>query len=130
MMTTELLNKLGAVDPDNLVVGSDPPLRVDSAVIRKGLGSLKRGTILAKSSTDGKLVVLGSTAQSGETLEAYAVLKNDTDVPDDDDVTATIYIGGYFNINRITVASGYTMTGSDKDTLRKYAIEFTAALKY
>ncbi len=129
-MTTELLNKLGAVEPDNLIVGNDPPLRVDSAVIRKGLGSLKRGTILAKSSADGKLVVLGSTAQSGETLEAYAVLKNDTDVPDGEDVTATIYIGGYFNINRITVASGYTMTESDKDTLRKYAIEFTAALKY
>ena len=32
--------------------------------------------------------------------------------------------------NKITVKDGYTLSESDKDKLRAYGIEFTAALKY
>lgn len=39
----------------------------------------------------------------------------------------TIYIGGKFNSNRIIMKDSYQMTEADKDTLRKYGIEFTAA---
>lgn len=130
-MTTELLKKLGTVPADNLIAGTDPALRVGTGKLRKNTGSLKRGTVLAKSSKDGTLVVLGTAASSSdnvvEVLEPYGILTDDITVPTDEDVNMTIYIGGKFNSNKIIMASGYSMSEADKDTLRKYGIEFTAA---
>ena len=126
-MATELLNKLGKVEADNLVVGTVPALRVGSGKLRKNSGAMKRGTVLAKSSADGALVILGTEKAEGETLEAYGILTDDIDVPESEDVNMTIYISGKFNTNRIILADGYTMTENDKDTLRKYGIEFAAA---
>lgn len=131
-MTTNLNRKVIVAEPDDLVVRTSPSTRIGSAVVRKGeeVISLKRGTVMAKSSVDGKLVVLGSEAADKETLEAYGILTDNIEVATDEDYTAEIYIGGNFNSNKITVADGYTMSEMDKDTLRKYGIEFTAALKY
>lgn len=126
-MTTELLNKLGTVTADNLIAGTDPALRIGSGLLRKNTGELKRGTVLAKSSKDGTLVTLGTASVGDETLEAYGILTDDITVPADEDVHMTIYIGGKFNSNKIILAKGYTMTENDKDTMRKYGIEFTAA---
>ena len=129
-MTTKLLNTLGTVEPDNLVVGTDPALRTGNALLRKNSGELKRGTVLAKSSKDATLVILGTEASDdtgGETFEAYGILADDITVPVDEDVNAVIYIGGKFNSRRIVVKSGYNITEADKDTLRKYGIEFSAA---
>lgn len=126
-MTTELLNKLGTVTADNLIAGTDPALRIGSGLLRKNTGELKRGTVLAKSSKDGTLVTLGTASVGDETLEAYGILTDDITVPAEEDVHMTIYIGGKFNSNKIILAKGYTMTENDKDTMRKYGIEFTAA---
>lgn len=126
-MTTELLKKLGTVTADNLVAGTDPALRIGSGLLRKNTGELKRGTVLAKSSKDHTLVILGTEAVSEETLEPYGILTDDISVPTEEDVHMTIYIGGKFNSNKIIVKDKYTMTEADKDTLRKYGIEFTAA---
>lgn len=126
-MTTELLNKIGSVESDNLVVGTVPALRVGNARLRKNSGKLKRGTVLAKSSKDDTLVVLGTTAEEGETLEAYGILTDDIEVPTDENVYMTIYISGMFNSNKIIMADGYVMKEADKDVLRKYGIEFIAA---
>ena len=129
---TNLNKKVAVYEPDDLIVGTLPPPRIGSAVVRKGSEavSLKRGTVMAKSGTDGKLVVLGSKADSGETLEAYGILADDIEVDTDEDYVAQIYISGKFNSNKITLADSYTMSETDKDTLRKYNIEFVAALTY
>ena len=129
-MKEELLKKIVSADesqPDNLVVGTLPALRIGSGIVRKGTGVLKRGTILAKSSVDAKLVPLGTAASGDEKLEAYGILTDDIDVSKDD-VPSTIYISGMFNTNKLIVNKGYTITEIDKDTLRKYGIEFKAAL--
>lgn len=129
-MTTELLNKLGSVAPDNLIAGTEPALRIGSGHLKADSSAeltVKRGTVLAKSSEDGKLVALGTTPGGGETLEPYGVLADDITLPADEDVNVPIYIGGRFNLNSIITANSYTMTEADKDTLRKYNIEFTAA---
>lgn len=126
-MTTELLKKLGTVTADNLVAGTDPALRIGSGLLRKNAGVLERGTVLAKSSKDHALVILGTEAVSEETLEPYGILTDDISVPTEEDVHMTIYIGGKFNSNKIIMKKGYVMTEADKDTLRKYGIEFTAA---
>ena len=129
---TNLNKKVAVYEPDDLIVGTLPPPRIGSAVVRKGseAASLKRGTVMAKSSADGKLVVLGSNANGGETLEAYGILADDIEVGTDEDYVAQIYISGKFNSNKITLADSYTMSETDKDTLRKYNIEFVAALAY
>ena len=129
---TELSQKIGEMHPDDLVINTQPPCRIDGATVRKNTAAqlLKRGSVMAKSSVDGKLVILGSTAATGETLEAYGILTDNIEVGTSEDVSTTIYISGKFNSNKITVADGYTITEKDKDTLRKYGIELTAALSY
>lgn len=126
---TELDNKIVTTaesDPDNLIVGITPEPRVGNAIIKQCEGILKRGTLLAKSSKDASLVILGTTAGSGETLEPYGILTDDTDTTEGD-MPATIYISGMFNDNKVICKDSYTMTEADKDTLRKYGIEFKAA---
>lgn len=127
---TELSQKIAEMKPDDLIVGTQPPCRSGGAIVRKGAGKLKRGTLLAKSSVDAKLVVLGTEAAEKECLEPYGVLCDDIEVGSEEDLPVTIYISGKFNVNKITVADGYEITENDKDTLRKYSIELTAALSY
>ena len=126
-----LSEKLGDMTFDGLITDVSPEVVIGGATIRK-LGTaatIKRGTIMAKSSTDGKLVILGTTAASGETLDPYAVICDDIDVGTSADVAAPVYIGGCFDPNKLTVASGYTITEADKDKLRAYVIIFKAALE-
>ncbi len=126
----KLSRKLGEVSYDNLFAGATPAPRTMGGVIRKGTEevTLKRGTLLAKSSVDGKLVILGSTASGGETLEPYGVLCDDTTVGVDEDEPCAIYAEGNFNGNSLIAAEDYTITEQDKDTLRKYGIVYSAAL--
>lgn len=128
-MATNLSRKVGEMEHDGLVTDVTPKVQVRGKTIRKMSAEteLKRGTILAKSSVDGKLVVLGTTAVNSETLTPDCILCDDITVGTTDDVIATVYTAGCFNTEKITVASGYTMTEADADALRKYDIVFKAA---
>lgn len=127
MATRDLHEKVGSVEFDQLFASIDPPARVRGGTIRK-LGTaatLKRGTILAKSSGsagDGKLVILGTTAATNETLTADCILTDDLTVGTSADENTTVYITGDFNINKMIVATGYTITEADKDALRMKGI--------
>lgn len=126
---TELGNKIVTTaesEPDNLIVGTTPEPKVGNAVLKQCEGILERGTMLAKSSKDAKLVILGTAAGSGETLEPYGILTDDTDATEGD-TPVTVYISGMFNANKVICKDSYIMTEADKDTLRKYGIEFKAA---
>ena len=90
---SELSKSLGNMEYDGLIADINPKLVVSGGTLRKlgAAGTIKRGTILAKSggtAGDNKLVALG-TAASGdtETLTAYAILCDDVDVGTTDDVT-------------------------------------------
>ena len=131
-MSKNLYSKLGDVEHDGLVTDLTPPVIVRSGTIRKlgTAGTLKRGTILAKSSGsagDGKLVILGTTAASNETLTPDCILTDDVDVGTSADVVATVYYGGCFDLAKCAVASGYTITTADKDVLREKGILFKNA---
>lgn len=123
-MNKELVRKIGSVGIDNLIAHIDPPAIAFGVTIRKlaTKGTLKRGTIMAKSSADGKLVVLGTEAAKDETLTANCVLTDDTEVGTEADETATAYRQGCFNKDAITVKDGYTITETDIDELRRYNI--------
>lgn len=120
--------KVGEMEYDGLVVDLVPEVEVRGGTIRKLAKetTLKRGTILAKSSKDNTLVVLG-TAADGETLTPDCILCDDTVVGTDADVSVSVYTAGCFNTNRVHVADGYTISAADFDALRKYSIVFKAA---
>lgn len=128
-MATDLYSKVGDVEYDGLVTDLIPRPIVRGGVIRKlsAAATLVRGTLLAKSSTDNKLVALGSTAASGETLTPDCILTDDVEVGTTADVKATVYYAGCFDLAKCTVAGGYTVTESDKDTLREKNILFKNA---
>ena len=109
----ELLNVIDKTEPDDLIVGTQPPARIGSGVLKANAGALKRGTILAKD----------------ESAEAYGILADDIEASESD-LPVDIYISGMFNANKLTVNAEYEIKESDKDTLRKYGIEFKAAIEY
>lgn len=121
--------KVGEMEYDGLVVDLVPEVEVRGGTIRKlaAATTLKRGTILAKSSKDNTLVVLGTAATDGETLTPDCILCDDVAVGADADVSVSVYTAGCFNTNRVHVADGYTISATDFDALRKYSIVFKAA---
>lgn len=127
-----LYSKIGEMEFDGLLTDVNPEPIVRAGTIRK-LGTaatLVRGTILARSSGsggDGKLVVLGTTAGTNETLTADCILCDDLEVGTAADETAEVYFAGCFDPNKCTVASGYTVTAADQDALRMHGIVFKAA---
>lgn len=127
-----LSEKLGEMTFDGLITDIKPAPEVRGGVIRKlsVAATLKRGTILAKSSGtagDGKLVVLGSTAKENETLTPDCILCDDIDVGTAADEKVAVYTAGCFDIGKVTVSARYTITESDKDNLRMRGIVFKAA---
>lgn len=122
-MNRDLHEKIGSVSVENLFAGLEPHALKKAATIRKlgTAGTLKRGTILAKSSGsagDGKLVILGTTAATNETLTADCILVNDTDVGTAADENVLVWVTGNFNEDALIVNSGYTLTEADRDALR------------
>ena len=122
---------LGAVSYDGLISGITPEPKVTGGTIRKlaAEGTLVRGTILAKSSGsagDGKLVILGTTAATNETLTPDCILADDIDVGTSVDVNAAVYDMGCFDPAKLTVKAGYTITEADKDVLRERGIYLAA----
>ena len=122
-MTRDLNEKIGAVTPENLFAGLDPRALTKTGTLRKlgTAGTLKRGTLLAKSSGsagDGKLVIFGTTAATNETLTADCVLAEDVPVGTANDEAALVYITGNFNEDELILASGASLTEADRDALR------------
>lgn len=125
----ELSKKLGEMEYDGLFTDITPKAQVRGGTIRKGDTevTLKRGTILAKSSSDSKLVVLGGTAAEGEALTPDCVLCDDITVGADADEDVAVYTAGCFDPSKMVVASGYIITEGDMDNLRMRGIVFKSA---
>ncbi len=123
-------SKIGEMNYDGLISDITPAAVVTGAIIRKESAEkavYARGTVFAKSSVDSKLVILGTAASDGETLEAYAILTDDVEVDASADVSATFYIAGCFDLAKCAVKTDYAITEADKDALRKYGIIFKNA---
>ena len=92
-MSKRLDENLGSVGYDGLIVANEPVADVFTVTIRKeatAAATYKRGTVLALSAGtagDGKLVILGSTATTNETLTANCILAEDVEVGTTADVT-------------------------------------------
>nr|DAO50930.1 MAG TPA: Head decoration protein [Caudoviricetes sp.] len=114
------IETLGAYEYDNLIAGNTIPTHTATGTIASGQGKLTRGTVLALStgtSGTGKLVILGTTAGSNETLTAYGILCDEVDATSADAV-GEIYVTGQFNTERLIVKESYSMTTADVQALR------------
>lgn len=132
-MSKRLDENLGSVGYDGLIVANEPVADVFTVTIRKeatAAATYKRGTVLALSAGDGKLVILGSTATTNETLTANCILAEDVEVGTTADVTVLAYRTGHFARNKLAVASGYTMKATDEEELRKAGILLSDAIEY
>lgn len=135
-MSKRLDENLGTVDYDGLIVTNEPVADVFTVTIRNEASAeatLKRGTVLALSggtAGDGKMVALGTTAKSDETLTANAILCDDTKVGTAD-VEATAYRTGHFARNKLIFGgSRYTLKPADEEALRAAGILLSDALDY
>ena len=132
-MSKRLDENLGSVGYDGLIVANEPVADVFTVTIRKeatAAATYKRGTVLALSAGDGKLVILGSTATTNETLTANCILAEDVEVGTTADVTVLAYRTGHFARNKLAVASGYTLNATDEEELRKAGILLSDAIEY
>lgn len=129
---TNLSKKLGDMNYDGLFTDVVPAVQVSGGTIRKlsAAATLKRGTILAKSSGtagDGKLVVLGTAAVTNETLTPDCILCDDIDVGTSTDEKVAVYTAGCFDPDKVTVAASHTISETEKDNLRMRGIVFKNA---
>lgn len=134
-MSKRLDENLGSVGYDGLIVANEPVADVFTVTIRKeaAAATYKRGTVLALpagTADDGKLVILGSTATTNETLTANCILAEDVEVGTTADVTALAYRTGHFARNKLAVASGCTLKATDEEELRKAGILLSDAIEY
>lgn len=134
-MRKRLDENLGSVGYDGLIVANEPVADVFTVTIRKeaAAATYKRGTVLATdagTAGDGKLVILGPTATTNETLTANCILAEDVEVGTTADVTVLAYRTGHFARNKLAVASGYTLKATDEEELRKAGILLSDAIEY
>lgn len=134
-MSKRLDENLGNVGYDGLIVANEPVADVFTVTIRKeaAAATYKRGTVLALpagTAGDGKLVILGSTATTNETLTANCILAEDVEVGTTADVTVLAFRTGHFARNKLAVASGYTLKATDEEELRKVGILLSDAIEY
>lgn len=135
-MSKRLDENLGTVDYDGLIVTNEPVADVFTVTIRKETSekaTFKRGTVLALSSGtggDGKMVALGTTAGSNETLTANAILCDDTEIGTAAGVEATAYRTGHFARNKLIFSGEYTLKPADEEALRAAGILLSDALDY
>lgn len=135
-MSKRLDENIGTVDYDGLIVTNEPVADVFTVTIRKETSekaTFKRGAVLALSSGtggDGKMVALGTTAGSNETLTANAILCDDTEIGTAADVEATAYRTGHFARNKLIFSGEYTLKPADEEALRAAGILLSDALDY
>lgn len=125
----KLSKKIGEMAYEGLVTDTKPEVIVAGGTLLKQAAetTLKRGTLLAKSASTGKLVIFGTAAGQGDTLTADCILCDDTVVGTAADVNAPVYIAGCFDPEKLDIASGASITETVKDTLRTKGIILKAA---
>lgn len=135
-MSKRLDENLGSVGYDGLIVANEPVADVLTVTIRKeatAAATYKRGTVMALSAGtagDGKLVILGSTATTNETLTANCILAEDVEVGTAADVTVLAYRTGHFARNKLIFSGEYTLKPADEEALRAAGILLSDALDY
>lgn len=124
---------MGEMKYANIWNSADVPIITGLRTIRKlsAAATYKAGTALALSggtAGDGKLVILGTAAESNETLTANCILAEDVEIGTDADVQALAFLSGHANANKLTVASSHTITAAEIEAFRAAGIYLENAM--
>ncbi len=119
----ELSRLVGEMEYDGLIAGLNPAAVVGGGTLAAlaAEAEYERGTVLAKSTKNGQLYILGSTAAEGDALTPDCILCDKTKI-DTTAQAAVVYLAGCFNPSKLVTAEGYTLTEADKDKLRERGI--------
>ena len=119
----ELSRLVGEMEYDGIIAGLNPAAVVGGGTLAAltAEAEYERGTVLAKSTKNGQLYILGSTAAEGDALTPDCILCDDTKIGATAQTTA-VYLAGCFNPSKLVTAEGYTLTEADKDKLRERGI--------
>lgn len=104
--------------PDQLIAGRVPQV-TDNATLVSGVGAIKRGTVLGVISASGKYTVSATASTDGSEVPT-AILVDDADSTSGD-VTIGVYELGEFNMNAITIGTGWSLS-TIKSPLRSKGI--------
>ncbi|XCH78324.1 MAG: head decoration protein [Candidatus Dehalobacter alkaniphilus] len=129
---SRLDENIGSMAYDGLIVANTPEADVFHVSIRANEGDLARGTVLALSTGsagDGKMVILGTTAITNETLTANCILAEAVTVGATA-ATALAYRTGHFNRDALIVKAATTLTAAHEEDLRKDGILLSDAAAY
>lgn len=124
---SELLNKVGTLEQDNLIAHIEPRAHTMAVSIAAGAGNLVRGSVLARNPS-GDFVLYGTKSGNSVIGEPSAVLTVDVDASGESAVAGVAYRTGCFNRDKLIFADEYEMTAADEDTLRKYGIILSVML--
>lgn len=133
---SKLNEKVVTMEYDGLIADINPPAEVFTVTVKQETTvetTYKRGTVLALSTGTagtGKMVILGTSAVSNETLTANCILAEDVTVGTTADATALAYRTGHFASNKLIVKDEYTFTAADKEALRNVGILLSDAVEY
>ncbi|MFR8038607.1 MAG: head decoration protein [Anaerovoracaceae bacterium] len=127
-MAKALNAEVATFEYDGLIVDSNPIADVFAVTVATGMGKLKRGTVLSRSTKDGKMSITGTSAGSGDTLTANCILAEDVDATSE--ANALAYRTGHFATNKLIVKEEYTLTAADKEALRDAGILLSDAMEY
>lgn len=124
---------MGEMKYANIWNSADVPIITGLRTIRKlsAAATYKAGTALALSggtAGDGKLVILGTAAESNETLTANCILAEDVEIGTDADVQALVFLSGHANANKLVVASSHTITAAEIEAFRAAGIYLENAM--
>ena len=118
-----LYDKIGEMTHDGLITGLAPQVIVGGgtlAALNTGTKVLKRGTILSKNSSTGKLSIMDTDGNPN------CILCDDVTLGTSD-LAVAVYTAGCFDPDKVIVETGYTLTEANRDTLRTNNIYFKAA---
>lgn len=122
-----LNKKVGSMEYDGLIVDNTPVADVVSVSLASGNGEIKRGTVV--SGTPG--ADFSPIAANATTAQSLYIIADDVDTGAESGaaVNSTAYRTGHFNRNALIVGTGYTLTDSDEELLRKGGILLSDALE-
>lgn len=121
----ELNSVLGTSAFDKLIGGPDPVALTKNVTIASGAGVLVRGTVLGAITTSGKFVKVNSTNSDGS-QNADCILCTDSVDATSEDVMATVYVTGRFNIEALIFGGTDTYVAHEK-ALRNGGIYLTSS---
>ena len=122
---------IGAVEPDDLIVDTDPPTDVVTVTLAASVGAVKRGAVVVGTPGGNDFAPLTGEADAEKALYIVA---DDADTKSEsesgEETPVDVYRTGHFAREKVTEATGYTLTADDEERLRKSGILLSTLLDY